>query len=542
MQNGSVQILTLTSEEIGAKMREHDRRRNTVRINRIACAVGILFAAQLNAELYKYYPSSALSLGAGFDPASPYITFLPCIDFDSAINVDTSGAARTDYAVDIVKSRSDLFNYLNISSSISANYTFFSADASFSLEDSAAFHSDSLVWIVRASTNFGRYRMSNPHLKPEAAAFIAAKDYDAFRQRCGPDYIGQESRGVLVAAIYSITNLSSDLKTRLTASLQASMSDGLFSTDLKSKYESFFHAATSVSTLKVQFVAVGGGGIRLLDSLIGTSGDTSDLSTMQTTLQRYLRSFDASNAVPVEFLSGSMTQFGWRGQDPSTLERDRVLSELYDAFVQIRSEISRLREIVATSDVRYSFLSPQKTEILLNQLTERQEAARLLYTVAQECRVNEHSDKCKVPPPLTVINWPLNPGNPEVKVTAVYTPSVAWKAEWLKSGFPPDTPLHFSQTEITVHGTYAIDSIQIQTPSGQKLVEVPIYVWQKWKDGYLSETGNGTFYILTGAAAHNKFKVVVHEKTGTKTEVIFPGVTKEEGTAGELKVSNLSSL
>src|SRR6266446_4837725 len=163
----------------------------------LGCILG-LWETKVQGAVYQYFPSSPLHLSGGFDPVNPFELMLPCINYDSIKNVDTTGATKTRFTLSLIKSRQDLYHDLQVSSSLSANYLFFSAGGGFDLEDQSAFHADSLTWIVLAGSDYGRFILENARLNPEAQRMVDNFEYDSFAKRCGSEVVLEERRGALI--------------------------------------------------------------------------------------------------------------------------------------------------------------------------------------------------------------------------------------------------------------------------------------------------------------------------------------------------------
>jgi len=91
-----------------------------------------------------------------------------------------------------------------------AHYQFFSGGASTSSSHMFSSASDALTWIVKADIIFGRFRLVEPQLSKEAASVKG--DPTAFANMCGPEFVGQETRGARALVMFSATNLTTESK------------------------------------------------------------------------------------------------------------------------------------------------------------------------------------------------------------------------------------------------------------------------------------------------------------------------------------------
>lgn len=358
----------------------------------------------LKAEVHSYDPYSTIYLGAGFNPEKPEEAHYQCVTYDSVWNVDTSGAIKTTFDASIIRSREDLYRHLSISSSASARYKFFGGSASMSFTDDFNFHSDSIVWIIKGQSFYGRYQMKNPRLNDEAQGLIDSNRNSAFARKCGTKFINQENRSVLIAAIFSIENVSQEHKQKLTSEFKASISGGLFEGSAAGSYKRFFSEASKRSQIKMSIYAIGGSGITRLSGLM-TQGD--DLNKVQSILADYVGTLSSDNAAPLSYVSGSMEVFGWKGKhDPNIQQRDRVLSQIYYRYKETNSAVNRINDVLASFDTPlWSYLSDTDYNTYLKQRDDSEGYLSDLTQAADNCY---YDDKCGVPASsLSRVKWPI---------------------------------------------------------------------------------------------------------------------------------------
>lgn len=355
---------------------------------------------------YAYHPSNALYLGAGFDPAYPDRAFRPCIAYSGKSNVDGQGAIRTEYSLSLVGSKKELFDRLSISASLSARGLFWGAGANVDYFSEHKFHSDSLTWMLMGKSEYGRLVMNDAQLLPFAKQMLDAGNSEAFQNSCGSEFVKQERRAVLISAIFSIENVASEDKSRLESQFNASYSSGFFDVEVKNKYAKFFSEASRVNRIKLSIYAVGGGGITQLSSLVLKP---DDLEEVQRVIKSYMDTLDESRAVPCEYLSGSMSAFGYRGHPQGdAFRRERVLADLYYRSSDAYNTYKRLESILSSwGSHDYASLSDgdmKRYQALFNQyaayLNTLQDAADACYGSIAEC---------KLPPSnLDRVVWPVN--------------------------------------------------------------------------------------------------------------------------------------
>ena len=370
--------------------------------------LGLFFfcAAFCFAESYTYHPSNTLHLGAGFDPAYPERAFQSCLEFDGRASVDGQGAIKTDYSLSLVKSKKELFDRLSISASLSARGLFWSASAGVDYFSQHQFHSDSITWMLMGKSEYGRFIIQNPKLSASATELLKQGKHELFAQQCGTDFVKQERRSVLIAAVFSMENVSVEDIKRLETYFQASFSAGFFEASAQSKYARFISEASRINQIHISVHAIGGSGITELTHLVV---HPDDLSEIQKTIEHYMKTLDESRAVPCEYLSGSMTAFGWKGQTPAEVfKKKRVLSDLYYRYEEIHSSYQRLGSILSLKNSSaYADLSDEQWQIYVNQYNQHANYLQNILEAADVCH-RSFAD-CKVPNyVLERIIWPVN--------------------------------------------------------------------------------------------------------------------------------------
>lgn len=364
-----------------------------------------LFFQYVFGATYHYHPSTTLYLGSGFNPLHTDTAFGQCLTYDGVTKVDGTGAVETLYSLSLVKSKKDLFNQLSISASMSAQSLFWSADGGIDYFSEHKFHSDSITWMVLAKSDYGRYVLNNVQLTKEAQTLLDAKKHEEFARRCGTEFVNQQKKAVMAAAIFTVSNLSQENKSKLTAHFKGSYSEGFFNADVETKYKSFFSEAMLNSRMAVSVYAIGGAGITYFSSLVSNSGE---LRNIQKVVAEYVKTLDSDNAVPMQYLSGSMEIFGYRGQNPANIyKRNRVLGYIYHNYENAVASAERLRDIISLQDITYfKFLTKKQLKQYLelyldieNYIAELLEMADICYDDVKNCQIPQ-----KI---LPFVVWPM---------------------------------------------------------------------------------------------------------------------------------------
>src|SRR5207249_3937065 len=144
--------------------------------------------------------------------------YAKCLDFTAVVPVQgPQTSVTTEFSAQLVNSREELYHHLNIDAQLSASSMFGSGQASFSFDDEYHFQSTDLVWVVKASSDYGRFVMDSPVLTYSARALMT--DPAAFARQCGYEFVGQERRMVQAVAVYSLHDLSESEKSHVQAAL-----------------------------------------------------------------------------------------------------------------------------------------------------------------------------------------------------------------------------------------------------------------------------------------------------------------------------------
>jgi len=355
---------------------------------------------------YNYHPSTPIYLGSGLNPIHPDQAFRNCLESDGIRKVSGSGAMNTYFSVNLIKSRKELFEQLQISASLSARSAFWSGSASANYFSEHRFHSDSLTWIIKGTTDYGSFALDNPRLKSFAQQLLDSNKHEQFAKTCGLEFINQERRAVLIAAVFSMENVSQEQKKQLEVQFQASYNAPFLNADLKAKYANFFQDAARTSRISMTIYAVGGSGITTLAPLVSK---LDNLDNIQLIIQSYMAGMTEQQAVPLEYFTGSMTAFGWHGQTPiEAFRRERILGELFHRYTNAENTYRRIESII---DNRNSAVYQNLNDTIMEEyranysaygayLNELLNIADLCYENFTDCRLPEHY--------LPRIKWPID--------------------------------------------------------------------------------------------------------------------------------------
>jgi hypothetical protein len=357
-------------------------------------------AAPAFATVYGFHPSSTLHLGAGFDPNSPDRGYLPCIDYDGAEHLENDNSAgRTEFVLTVVHNRKELYQHLHIDANISARSFFASGSASFSLDTQYTFGSNDLVWILKASSDYGRWVMRNPRLNREA--YKLRRQVSAFRERCGSEFVAQERRIAEVTAVYEVHDLTESQQSSLNAAISGQATLGAMSGNLDASYSQFLKSAEEAHKLTVDIYGAGGQGVTLLAPI----ASMYDLPTVSTTLKTYIEHMPASQATPVEFVTGSSRSFGVAVELFFVAYQNEVLSELYFSYLDNDDKLKRLGDLIRRRYGSRSVPTPVESTNYAKSYQDIGKSLKDINDAGKACLKNE-KDCSLVPLHEISIQWP----------------------------------------------------------------------------------------------------------------------------------------
>lgn len=313
-------------------------------------AVVAMLPCTTAAEIFRYNPSSPLRLGGGFDALHPDRSYAQCLQTEYAsdkvgLPID-HGPPETVFESSLVKSRRELYEYLHIDAYLSASYGVASGSASFSLDHEYSFSESDTVWVLKATTDYGRYAMVAPTLNERGRAL--AKNPEEFARQCGTAYVSQERRIASAVALFSLHDMSQSEMNHVKAA--ASGSYGTFSGGFS--FDDLKKAMNDVHQVKVSVYGLGGAGITKLADLAATEKLKCEPTEVcvQSILKAYVAELGAEKATPVEFLTTSWETLGVKVQPPTGLARRRtVMSEMYFEFVDTQTRLQQFGEWIRRS-------------------------------------------------------------------------------------------------------------------------------------------------------------------------------------------------
>jgi hypothetical protein len=309
----------------------------------------VAFPTAGSAGTYAFHSASTLKLGGTFDSQNLSVAYPSCIRYEREYAVHKLGrkdnpppppgtdptnvAASNELTIEQIKTREHLYKFLHISTSISGQYKLFSASGSLDYESEETFDSDSFVFGVRGITTFGEVGLIDPVLTETAKALV--KDRSAFYVRCGREWVSTETRGVLIAVIYTIKNVSQSQRSKLEAAVSGGFNGGVLSIDVQAKLKQIFETAFVSNYYSARVSAIGGAGVSAFAQTL-TQLDKPD-EVLQK-ISDYVKTLDYSGSAPLSFTTGTLDQFLAQSGDVVLFDAyNRRISDLFLQYEEYRA-------------------------------------------------------------------------------------------------------------------------------------------------------------------------------------------------------------
>jgi hypothetical protein len=393
---------------------------NKIRITVFIYLIGSA-ALSLKADVYDYHPSSSLHLGGGYDPAEPTQPYVrPCLQYstDRNIDVNQNGQASAHYTLEVISSRSQLYQAMHISASADASYGFFSASGSVDAQNDFSSTDDSLTWIAQVEIIYGRFQPVNPQPIPEVSHLRTAD----IRTRCGTELVTQETRAVLGTIIYTFRNLSTTQKNDLSVAISASASWFSGGGSATADYKQAMEKASRESQLSMDVAVRGGPGRDALASIVKAD---SDLPQIRAALQTYITDSNEGNAAAIQYETSNISQFYPRAGTPNLASGQEVaIASLYSTYKDLSDVVARIQSLtivpVRPEDqyLNTFVTSAQRTTLgslqgqYVHAMSDIRDQATKCLRASSSCHPYDVSN-------LPRVDWPKMPAMPEIVVNQI---------------------------------------------------------------------------------------------------------------------------
>jgi hypothetical protein len=224
-------------------------------------------------------------------------------------------------------------------------------------ESEETFDSDSFVFGVRGMTTYAEVGLIDPGLSEEAKRLVS--DRQAFYSRCGKEWVSQETRGVLIAVVYTIKNVSQSQRSKLEAAISGGFGSSVLKINVEASLKQIFESAFVSNYYSAKVHAIGRGGIK---DFAETVTKISDPVEVLKKISDYMKNLDYNFSVPLRFTTGSLDQFLIE-QRPELLfdAYNRRIADLFLAYEEYRNQRLRLWKFV-NDDTQSTWVSSVDVE------------------------------------------------------------------------------------------------------------------------------------------------------------------------------------
>jgi hypothetical protein len=361
-----------------------------------------------NSTQYSYLNGLTPKMGAGFDPSRPHTNFQKCLQLPSGSSDTNLGVASYSFSANLVTDSASLYKTLGIDVTLDASAEFLgSASTSTTFLQSIAVSSSDINWVLKVDQKYFPISVSPVGLEDFAQQWASQPQY--LYNACGHEWVGTQTRGVSLVAIFSShdlsTQVSQDLKTRFSAKLDQSFS-GSFSLD--ASLRSFLTETTKHKNVNMSVYGFGGGGIQALAPLTITPTNINDVETV---IQNYITTYmTADKAVPISFETGDFASYAVPPQPSPSIVVPHALEEMYLSLLQTEARQARVQNILLSLDSSYGFLSTADiaelnsyNDYLIGRIGDIGKAGK-------KCQADPNYESCTLPhADLRRIDWPQSP-------------------------------------------------------------------------------------------------------------------------------------
>lgn len=478
----------------------------------------------LDSTSFQYHPDLHLQLGAGLYSAFPLIS-VPERCFESSeersVDLQGNGVVEARFEMEEIDSRNALHQKLNYSVNISAHLRFLSGlktSIESDLSREYEFGNDSLLIMVRAQSDFGRFELKQLKLQQEYKDLLLNGKDEEFIKRCGTDYVAALRRGNLVVALISIRNIRNITKEQLGAKFGLSGNIGIVQPEVGFNVKDFSETLSRYGTVTVNFFAIGGNGLQSLGSLLaGTSSELNSLATIKMAMESYMKTMAREAAPPMRYY---IKRFPGLTVPNEFRSIDGELVSLYNELTDTEATMHRIKMILK----HQTYHPPEVVNYYQEQLRALQLRLYILWGRGRDLVENrglgtEATKKVDIPP-KPEIEWKEVKVN-SIKSTALiechpgnngcgYSASLFFKPDW----------------KISLDA-----SIQVNIPSYVKAVSARLHLVDRTSEQYLrlatkphigvQAPGVYDFCLIDEITAYQNFDVFQKLQSGAKVEIVF---------------------
>jgi len=331
-----------------------------------------------------YHPLSNIKIGNTFDKNYPESGINHCLSHDGIQPLGSREIKRTIYTLMIIKSRKELFNLLSISSFFSAK------DLLWHINDEVIdfkihFDSDTLNWIIFGLTELGNNKIKNPKLNSAIQNLSKTNNWAEIEKRCGTEFINEERNGIIVATVFTLSNLSKTVKSSLEKTFTKSINTLKFNNLKHNKYSTFYAKAAKMGKIEASVYFIEKNRVRVQPNSILP---LDSLNKVKNFLKSNLETMSLSPPPTLEYVSSPLRTLGIKIPFKTRIstQREIIIGDLYHEYKNNYLLAQRLHEILINSDSPlYSFLSEKTFNRYSKQFDSLIERSKIILIAIQKC-------------------------------------------------------------------------------------------------------------------------------------------------------------
>ncbi|MNX41021.1 hypothetical protein D3C86_714150 [compost metagenome] len=417
--------------------------------------------------IYKYDPRTTLALGRGFSPNDISAPKRSAIEFREK-SLD-AGAPSTSFKITFVQTEDQLDASMSLDSKAEATYLGAKAESRSSFKFGFGIKRKSVVIVITAFTDFGRWSLSDEKLTDEAKQTLGSPT--KFVENFGSRYVAIERRGAIVSVVAIMHAVDSQMRVDFESEFGGGGGWGPVEASAKAKLTTMLKISAKQGQLDVEVMATGGQGLSGLKGIAqGVLSNSEDpFSSVKDALEQYLAGFNKDNASPIEYTVAPMSRFGLNenGIDPWTDENERRLLLLVRRYRLAREALDTMPAIRSGQHVLCTIFKREEIWDIVNSQLDLDNYIGAIAKLHKEVKLNpdtpdslqypphisrliNYLDILKTPPALSMSETSFGMSNTQLRSILRVPPG---KRLALAKEFFPKSP------ENSIHIFYSVDAI-----------------------------------------------------------------------------------
>lgn len=410
--------------------------------------------AQTDVNYFEFYPASAMQLGKGFVKDDFTKTFKDALKVDG-YDTETNNAISSYLGMSVIYDAQTLKDKFHLDSKVEARYLTFKGSASFNMDFSSTFQSNSLTILLEANSEFGKLYLKNPQLDPKAAALLqqGSTGYAQFKTDYGTHFVNAIRRGISVYAVITISNISRDLQNKIGFQTSGEASFGVGGGSFKLDISKEMVNASQQKRIDVKVLAKGGQGIGALDGIIKSlTFETDNIDKIMNEIGKYVANLDYKASAPIGYFTSPYTQYGLDHRDIWTDERERIIQGITKEYNRLYIINQNIDKYADKSNYKYLLIDSAKIKEIANYSVLIKERLGNLAKLHKKSLTEEDLTQIIIPAKLEIPLDRLIPKLPDFDIIH------DWVGELMSDNNSDDHDIHTLPLDFYVFSTENITS------------------------------------------------------------------------------------